>query len=444
MKRQFDVTLPGSAQGVTVRVKRFLKSDPAILTASIVLQLILGALFGHIYDMRIFMATGYLVGTGQNPYIPQDLSAVFQNPAFQNITTIGYPPPWALILGLIYRMTYAIVPNFLVYNLAIKLPVIIANIALAYLVRTIIVKINPETGNARRAWIFMLLNPFLLCATAAWGQFDAIVAFLALASLYLLDSGKYKLSSILLALAIAFKPIALPLILIPLFYLKPKPPGQAIRYYGILVLSGLLFCVAPFVIFGWDSTPILENWNAHFLVGGGLSFMVFLEYLRNTYQIPRAWEILGASWVPALGLAAFFLNRGMADLRNLLLKSAALIMVFFLTRTWLSEPNLVLILPFLVILTSIHELDGFTLAAIWILPLIFAVFNTALAQLFFPSMPAVMEKLLAVGEEFRTFRLMAKIIVVIPWQFAGWWVVIRCFRAGLAATPKYANETKLA
>ena len=68
----------------------------------------------------------------------------------------------------------------------------------------------------------MLLNPFLLYATAAWGQFDSVVALLALSSLVLFDTGKLKVSAILLALAISFKPIALPLVLIPIFYLKAK------------------------------------------------------------------------------------------------------------------------------------------------------------------------------------------------------------------------------
>ena len=58
------------------------------------------------------MATGYLVGTGQNPYIAQDLSAVFQNLTFQNITTVGYPPPWPLLLGLIYRVVYCSFSQF--------------------------------------------------------------------------------------------------------------------------------------------------------------------------------------------------------------------------------------------------------------------------------------------------------------------------------------------
>src|SRR5512143_2663854 len=95
-----------------------------ILASSVLLQIALALFFGDAYDMRIFMATGYLVGTGQNPYIAQDLSAVFHNSAFQGITSFGYPPPWSMVLGFIYLGSYKIIPHFLLYNLAIKLPII--------------------------------------------------------------------------------------------------------------------------------------------------------------------------------------------------------------------------------------------------------------------------------------------------------------------------------
>ena len=37
------------------------------------------------------------------------------------------------MLGVFYRVTYAVGHNLIVYNLAIKLPVVAANIGLAYL-----------------------------------------------------------------------------------------------------------------------------------------------------------------------------------------------------------------------------------------------------------------------------------------------------------------------
>jgi hypothetical protein len=282
----------------------------------------------------------------------------------------------------------------------------------------------------RKAWIFMLLNPFVLYATAAWGQLDSIAALLVLSAVVLLDSGKLKVSAGLLALMISIKPIALPLILIPFLFLKQKSIRQIFIYYGFLIFWGFLFCIVPFIVFGWDPSPILQNWNAHFTVGGGMSFLVFFEIIRDSYHLPGAWWLLGLIWIPALVITIWVSGRqDFPGFKDLIIKCTLLIMVFFLTRSWLSEPNIILVLPFIVILTSIHELDRRLLAAIWILPFIFSFFNTATVQLLFPSMPVLMNKWLTIMEDFRTARLVAKMIIVLAWQIAGWWVVFRLIKS---------------
>jgi hypothetical protein len=248
--------------------------------------------------------------------------------------------------------------------------------------------------------------------------------------LVLLQAEKSESSAVLLALALSFKPTALPLFPIALVYLLGKSLGQTIRYTAVFLISLLLFCVAPFIIFGWSPTPILQNWNAHFTVAGDMSFMTYFELLRNTYQLPGNWWLLGLAWMPALGVGILALKPGNHGFVDLLKKSTALILIFFLTRTWLSEPNVMLILPFVLILTSLGELSGFALAAVWILPLVFGIFNTSPQQLLFPSFPEAMVRMLKLAEDFRTARLVAKIALVIPWQILGWWIVITCFRRG--------------
>jgi hypothetical protein len=400
----------------------------SILLLSIGVQLVLGLFFGHYYDGRISMATGYLVGTGQNPYIPQNLTAVFNNPAFQGMTSIGYPPPWPLMLGFLYRIVYAVIPNLLVYNLAIKIPIILANIGLACLVAKILTDLGTETAVIRRAWIFMLLSPFLLYFGSAWGQFDSIVALLSLSSLVLLHAGKLKSSALLLALAISFKPIALPILPVVLVYLIKKSFRHAISYFVIFCASVTLFCVVPFIVFDWDPTPIFRGWNAQFTVGGGMSYMSFFELLKSSYQLPGQWWLLGLAWIPALGIAILALRPGITGFVDLLKKSTALILVFYLTRTWLSEPNIILLLPFVLILTSIGELNRLFLAAVWVFPLVFTIFNTSPPQLLFPAFPETMARMLKEVDNFRAIRLLARTFWVVPWQIAGWWMVIILFR----------------
>jgi Gpi18-like mannosyltransferase len=419
----------------TNRVRRLLpKEDTGYLLASILIQLILGLFFGHAYDIRIFMATGYLVATGHDPYIMPDLRAVFQNPAFQGLTSIGYPPIWPLILGLIYLLSYAPTHNFLVYNLAIKLPIILANICLAYLVRDILREQGVSRALARKAWIFLLLNPFLLYFTTAWGQFDSLVALLTLAALVLLTRQRLLISSFLLALAISLKPTPVPIVLAAVVYLWGAPWRRLIGYMLTFAVSMLVFCVVPFLIFGWDASPILHGWNAQFTVSGGMSLTTLYELSADTYLLPGNWWLLGLVWLPAIFIGALLMQKGDHGLIDLLKKSLVVILIFFLTRTWLSEQNLALILPMVLILVYLGELPRLTLSAVWILPLIFTIFNTSPPQLLFPILPELTAKLLQWMDTFRSARLVARLLMVIPWQVAGWWMVVRNLRKG-SATP---------
>ncbi len=424
-------------------------TDFLLVGASILLQLLMALFLGHAYDMRIFMATGYLVGTGQNPYLAQDLSAVFHNPAFQGITSFGYPPPWALVTGFLSLCSYKIVSNFLLYNLALKLPIIAANIALAYLAAHVLRSLGAPEKKARRAWIFLLFNPFLLLTSSAWGQFDPLVALLALLSIYWMVKGKLAGPAILLALAVSLKPTALPLILAAMIFLAASSFLRALKYLAAFTVGMLVFCVVPFLVLGWDPSPILQHWNAHFTVGGGLSFMTFQEYVTWSYQLAGLWWIAGWAWVPALGIAAWALRRGIHGLPDLLKKSAALILVFFLTRSWLSETNLNLVLPFALILVSMDELDRLSLAALWVVPLLFSFVNTSLFQLLFPSLPGLMDSLLRLAVDQYILRYAVRTILVIVWLFFGWRIVLRCFRGSPAApgqekiSPQRRKERKV-
>lgn len=400
--------------------------DIFLLVISILIQLVLGYFLGHAYDQRIFMATGYLVATGQDPYIARDLTSVFHNPVFTGMTSIGYPPPWALVLGIVYLVSYKLLPSFLLFNLAIKLPVIAANICLAFLVAIILRRLNVDNKKIRRAWIFMLFNPLLLVTTAAWGQIDSIVAVLVLLSLLFAADKKLTLSAIFLALAIAFKPTAMPLILVMPVFLWGKQFRVIFLYGTVFLVTLLVSCILPFVILNWDPSPILQHWNAHFTVGGGMSFMVFLQFIDQTYNLPVGTWYLGWLWVPAIGIAAFVIRRMKKDLPGLLLGSAILIMVFFLTRSWLSEPNVILLLPLVVILASTGLVDVFTLHAVWIIPLVFAIFNTSLVQLLFPIQPALMNQALSVPGNFDLFRVISMTLLVLAWLIIGWRFVIRC------------------
>ena len=74
--------------------------------------------------------------------------------------------------------------------------------------------------------------------------------------------------------------------------------------------------------------------------------MTFWELLEDTYQLTGYWWLTGLLWIPVLAVFSFrALNDGIDGFEGLLIKSTGLVLVFFLTRSWLSEPNIILVLP---------------------------------------------------------------------------------------------------
>ncbi len=417
---------PGAKNGIPTGIIRKHAAFPWIL--SIALQIPFAIFFGHYYDDRIFMATGYLVAEGQSPYQTQDLSGAFHNSDFQSFTTIGYPPPWALVLGLAYRLAGPAGPNLLFYNLIIKIPIMAANIGMAYLTVRILKRMGAGEPIAEKARNFLLFNPFLIYFATAWGQFDSIVAFFALLAILMLDEEKMVRAGICLALAISFKPTAFPLLLVFLFCLAGKSWPTAVRFLTAFVSGILVFCILPFPVFGWDPAPILQDWNYHFSVAGAMSIFAVYTLWSGSMRLSGIWWFLGFLWIPALGIGAFALRHGSFDLEGVIRKCAGLALIFFLSRSWLSEPNIILILPLILILVSLGSLPPRALTAVWVIPFVFTVFFGSFPQLLFPLMPGRMQFLVAPGGAVGNVITAARIGTTVVWLIAGIWILFQCFQ----------------
>ena len=373
------------------------------------------------------MTTGYLVATGRGPYSPLDLTGVFHHVGFGQLTTIGYPPPWPLVTGLLYRATYALVPNLHLYDLALKLPVIAATIGLAYLVAATLRQAGARPQTCRRAWAFLLFNPLILLAGAAWGQIDVIVALLAVGALVLVWRGRWASSAALLALAVCAKPTPLPIALVVLVWLAARAPREALRYAAVFLAWAAVFVVVPVMALGWSTTQIRHRPNAQFLMTGGLSYTTVARLVRDPLALPGHWWLLGMLWVVALaaGLALWRRGEGFDDLVR---GSAALTLVFLLTRAWLAEPNVVLVLPLVLILASLGELDRRLLTALWLIPLAFAVANASPLQLLWLTFPEAWSASVAAMGAHDDVLLPLRAALVVAWQVAGWWTVAVCLR----------------
>jgi hypothetical protein len=403
-----------------------LHRDLAAVVLSVLVQVPLAVFLGHYYDERSFIDTGYLVSAGLNPYIPHVIT-VFSNPALIGINPIiGYPPLWPLLLGAIYRLTYNLTPNIFLYNFAIKIPVIAANIALAYATKNIMQNLNTPPKRVRFAWLFLLFNPFTLLTTAAWGEIDTLIALLCVASLYLLSKGEVIKSSILLSLSIVLKPISLPLIGLPLLFSTPNNRRKNTVYIAILVAIVVGLWFLPFNLLGWMAPSSPGQVTAYFKMADSMTLFSLVEVVQNTAVLPAGLEFLGYLWIPALLIGYYLVYRNPPkSLPELTEKATVLLLIFFLTRTWLSEPNLNLLIALALIALASKDLSFRNFHFLWVLPLVFMFFNTAVPQLFFLVDPSVISGLAQLDQSIRFWRLLGKFLVVVVWQIFAWRLVIK-------------------
>jgi Gpi18-like mannosyltransferase len=131
--------------------------------------------------------------------------------------------------------------------LLLKLPGILADIGLTFLIYKIVEKITQNAKKALAAGAFYLFNPVSIFLSGVWGQTDSLVSLLGLASFFTLWTGRVWISIPLLFLSLYTKPnwgIFIPLYLFLLILKKPNVK----KFILGLAISLVLFwaTTAPF------------------------------------------------------------------------------------------------------------------------------------------------------------------------------------------------------
>lgn len=411
-------------------VKLVVNRDLLLVLVSVLVQVPLAVFLGHYYDERSFMDTGYLVSAGLNPYQHYVISVFSSNPDMTGLNPlIGYPPLWPLLLGAIYRVSFNIVPNLFLYNFAIKIPVIAGNIGLAYVTRAVLRRQGASQRQIQFAWLFLLFNPFTLLTTAAWGEFDTLIALLCVASLYYLSVGKAAASGLLLSLSVVLKPITLPLLPLPLLFAPTRSLRGALRYLAVCaaVVVGLWFL--PFTLLGWAAPASAGQVGSFFSMAGGLTPFNLVEIIYDTQTLPASLAFLGYLWIPAVLVAYYAVYRNPPrSCTGLMAKAVGLLLVFFLTRSWLAEQNVNVVLPLALLALPVEKFEFPRFDFLWVLPLAFMFLNTSFNLLFFLVAPNVISSLAYIDLYIRSWRLIARFAVVVALQVFAWPLAVKMLR----------------
>jgi hypothetical protein len=387
------------------------------LVVGLLLRLFLAPFLSHPYDMRIFMAVGVAVSRGMTPYgqyVLQDLFATMPHPhLFGTTLGIGYPPLWGLVSALMYDFSSVVAPNNLyAYVLALKIPIIIGELALAVLIYNILKKQTNERI-AFATYLLFIFCPFILAVGTIWGMFDTIALFFALLAAYILQDN-WKLSSVFLAVASLLK--VFPLVLAPLYsiliYRSTRKLKPSVAYLGSTAAITAVFTILPMFVFGW---PISNLYNAlayhvstsnpsyyslaGFPYGAASPFNAF-TFLSNissgSIQPP---SVLIYLWIPACIVIYALLLRTRSNVRVqafgaskdfawTMQWSFLLMLTLFTTRVWVSEQNLVFLFAFFtmsIFLQFPQELDRVQL--LWLLLFIFVLVHVPMVSFFWLPLP---------------------------------------------------------
>jgi Gpi18-like mannosyltransferase len=267
----------------------------------------------------------------------------------------------------------------------------------------------------RFAWLFLLFNPFTLLTTAAWGEYDTLIALLCLGSLYLLSKGMQKRGTLLLSLSVVLKPISVPLLGLPLVS-ADRSIKKAMIYLLIVAAVIISLWFLPFFLLNWaiPDTPNLAT--SYFRMAGGMTLFNAVEIFQQSATVPVGFEFLGYIWIVALLIGYYLVYRHPPKTTEGLVEAAVgLLLIFFLTRTWLSEPNFNLLFPLILILYGFGKVSKHTLHMLWIIPFIFLFFNYAAQQLFFLVDPTVIAAIANFDLQWGTWRVLARFGVTLLW-----------------------------
>lgn len=143
------------------------------------------------------------------------------------------------------------------YIFLLKLPGILADLGLAFIIFKLIFKLTKNRTKAIWGSVFYLFNPITIFISGAWGQTDSVVALFGMVSFLLLLENKMTLSLPVLFLSLYFKPswaIFGPFYLYLIYLLRPSFR----QIVGGIIFSFLLFVLltAPFsdgnvISYGW-------------------------------------------------------------------------------------------------------------------------------------------------------------------------------------------------
>jgi len=308
-----------------------------IFTAALILRVWIGLTAqGYENDMNTFIAWGQrVVDVGPGKFYEKGYFA-------------DYPPGYLYVLYLLslIRGVFGFVHGSAGESLLFKLPAIISDLVLGYLIYTVgRKKIGP--GLAFGAMLLFLFNPAVLINSAAWGQADSFFLIFLLLSIRGAADKSFVRSAVWFALAVLIKPQALIFTPVLIFAFYHHRAWKQLAVGALYGLGTFLLLAAPFF---WNNGGLAGLINLYKATLSSYPYTSVNAF--NLYALTDPlWSSLDLTWLgityrawgfvfilAAVALAAFFsFRKDRQELSKSYFIGMVLIAVVFVLGTKMHE-----------------------------------------------------------------------------------------------------------
>jgi hypothetical protein len=323
------------------------KKAPTMILLPLVLGLVvrevLAPFTGHPFDLELWIRLGYFVSKGLDPYQITPPIPGLSFPGAQYMSWIGYPPTWGFFQAGLYKIySFSGINDRFLYYYLIKQPMIIADLAVAYLLYKVISELKDRRSGIR-AFAFWMLCPFTIMISSVWGIFDQIILVFVLGSILLVE--ETQKSALMQALGFIFKVI--PLIYLPILGLVQPSKARIVNYFAIALGASIFFVLVPYLFFAHWSPGQLASVGvdvSHKIASSSNYWIAFAFYSNHNSVPPWVFQILNPlsyAWAPILLVGSIFCVlciRNRANVKkNLSLSLLFVTLIFFLTKSVVNE-----------------------------------------------------------------------------------------------------------
>ncbi len=224
-------------------------------------------------------------------------------------SNIDYPPLYvfflygAALMNQIFGGLFGFGQEYF-FTVLIKLPSILSDIAIGYVIYRYAKKRNASDGFCLLLPSLWLFNPLAILDSACWGQVDSLLTIIVVLSIIFLNKKDFFTAGIIFGLGVMLKPQMF--FFLPVFgymWLKDtvvfKNAMRALKNFGFAVggaLIGALVPNIPFLHMGFEKIEVLgKQINLPWI------FSLFMgtadHYSYATVNCYNFWFLLGKNWV---------------------------------------------------------------------------------------------------------------------------------------------------